>query len=306
LARIRVIHVEASGLAPFVEGLRRLERDILYPIGDGADHFRIDHGPEYAPFFSGLGEAHFAIALDGDEVVGNAVGVIKRARLQEREIVSGYACDYKVDKEHRGRGVGRALLMLGLREMLRNAHYRSWRFGFGAAMRGEKGDVLRSGRGFHPLKLMKPFARLHVYFVAPSALAELPEQGGPGPVDLDRGLDLSPEVQERSPTGIASSAGKKDLRLVSTGEPWPLEHLVHGPARWRPSFSAHLRSCGRALVDRGARGPVCFSLDTRLAEHVSWLERHGLEPGASCAIIAWRLPPRIPRPAWIHLATVEI
>ena len=304
---LRIVLVDAAGVAPYAEGLRRLEHDIVYPIADGGDHFRIDHGPAYAPFFAELGEAYFAIALEGDEVVGNAVGILRRARLGERSIVTGYGCDYKVAPRLRGSGLGPKMLRFGLGQLVApaNTHFRTWRFAYGAAMRGARGDVLRSGRGLHPLQLVGPYARLLLWFVAPARLAELSEAGCPPPPAAP-GLDLSPDAGARSALGIVSTAGKKDLRLVSTGEAWPLQHLVRGPGAWGPSLAAYLRSAGEALLTGGAPGEACFALDERLVDHVGWLRARGLEPGAVCTVVAWRAWPRIPRPPWVHLATSEI
>ena len=63
-------HVEAHALAPFVEDLRALERDVSYPIDDGRDRFVLSHGDAYHPFFSSMGEAHFVVALEKGRVVG--------------------------------------------------------------------------------------------------------------------------------------------------------------------------------------------------------------------------------------------
>lgn len=307
---VRVVIVDAGGLGPYVAGLRALEREILYPIDDGRDHFRIDHGPAYTPFFTALGEPYFAVVLAGEEVAGSACGILRQARLGERTLVTGYACDYKLAVRHRGVGLGRAMLTRGLLELLtpRNTHYRAWRFGYGAAMRGAKGDVLRSGRGLHPLRLLAPWAELAVYFVSPEKLAQLPTGAPPPPTEL--GLNLSPTAEERGgPLGLISTAGRKDLRLVSTGEPWPLVHLALGPSRWAPDLGLYLSRAGAELLLDAGRAPpptACFAIDRSLEAHVAWLARQGIEPGATCRILAWRLFPTLARPAWVHLATSEI
>ena len=256
-----------------------------------------------------MGQAHFAVALEGEEVVGNGVGIIRYALAGERRVVTGYGCDFKLCARLRGSGLSRRLVTFALKEMLRPSQpqFRSWRFAYGAAMRGEKGDVLRSGRGLHPLRLLSPYARLHLYFVPPSVLAELRVEGCPDSPSASVGLDLSPDAETSGGAiGIVSTAGKKDLRLVSTGEPWPLQHLVLGPRSWTPTLGAYLQRAGAALVQAGAQGPACFALDERLGDHVRWLQSRGIESGATCNIIAWRLWPRLPRFEWVHLATSEI
>ena len=87
--------------------MRALEESIRYPIADGADHFFIDHGPRYHPFFSNLGEAFFLLALDGERCAGAAVGVRRVVDWCGRAVVSFYACDLKVAAPmHRGSGLG--------------------------------------------------------------------------------------------------------------------------------------------------------------------------------------------------------
>lgn len=308
-SNLRIVLTGAAGVTPYVAGLRRLEQQITYPIADGADHFWIDHGPSYTPFFTELGEAWFAIVLDGDEVAGNGVGILRKARALGKELVAGYGCDYKIAPTHRGTGLGRKLGLFGLKAMLepKNAAFRSWRFAYGAAMRGARGDVLQSGKGLHPLKLLGPYARLLLYFVEPTRLAALDPEGAPASPAASSGLDLSPEAGTLgSGPGIVSTAGKKDLRLVSTGEPWPLQHLALGPDAWLPTHAHYLRRCGEALVASGLPGPACFGLDQRLEPQVRWLSERGLTPGATCNIVAWRLFPRIGPLPWVHLATSEI
>lgn len=313
---IRVHHVDAATIARWVPGLAALERDISYPISDGADRFRIDHGPDYHPFFSTLGEAHFLVAAEGDRVVGTIAGILRRATFGERSITTAYACDYKIAPEHRGGGLASRMLLRGLAEILSPlspSSYRSFRYVYGAAMRGAKGDVLRSARGaLNPLRLVAPAARLHLYFVAPAALARLEPAGCPDSVPPG-GLELSPDAAAIAEgPGIVSTAGRKDYVLESTGAPWTLVHLPLGPSAWRPTLGHHLRAGGEALLARGAPGPVCFAIDERLVAHVTWLRGQGLEPGATATIVTWRFPfpgERVPDPReypWIHLASSEI
>ncbi len=301
---VRFVHVTAEGLAPYVAGLRALEGSIPYPIGDGADFFHIDHGPDYHPFFSGLGEAHFLLAVEGDEVVGTVAGVLRRAWTGARELTSLYIGDLKVARRHRGRGLARRMLVHGLGLLVKDRRLRQARLIYGAAMRGERGDVMRSARGVHPARLARPTARLAVYFAEPASLAALPRNGSPTVPD-GPGLDLSPGLSS-APAALISTAGRKDLRLSSTDAPWPLTHLPASPAAWAPNLGAYLGACGAELVSRGAAGPACFALDQRLAEQIAWLDSHGVAPGATCTLYALPLVPLFRTHRWVHLATSEI
>lgn len=295
----RVVLVDAAGLAPYAAGLRALERDITYPLDDGRDRFWIDHGPDYHPFFSHMGEAHFLVALHHDTVVGTVAGVLRTVEHRGTTYEVGYACDLKVAAAHRGRDVARRMLLSGLGHIARTPRFWRWRYAFGAAMRGERGDVMRSARGLHPAKLFRSDARLRLYFLDRGTLGALDPAGCP-PNPVDEGLVLSP----RAPgLGLVSTAGRKDLRRVSTGQPWPLVHLTHGPHAWPSSLAHYLRTAAEAL---GPDDVACFGLDERLASHVGWLAAHGLRSDTVCTLYGWRLPGGPRAAPWVHLATSEI
>ena len=304
MSGVRFVLTDVSSLAPHVPELRRLEQSIRYPISDGADHFFIDHGPEYHPFFSGLGEARFLLALRGERVIGSIAGVTRSVSVGGRELRALYLCDLKVAPEERGRGLSRQLIQVGLGHVLRDRDLRRTRFFYGAAMRGGQGDVMRSAQGAHPFKLSRLSARLKLYFASPEALARLDLAGAPPPPRAP-GAVLGPALRLEEP-GFLSTAGRKDLRLVSSGQPWPLIHLPLGPEAWRPSWGAWLRRCGEAIVSRGLPGSACFALDERLEDHVSWLSSQGINPGAVCTVYSLRLSLNRTDVAWVHMPTSEI
>ena len=274
---MNLVCVGPAELAWFVPSLRRLEASITYPLD--RDAFRIDHGSDYHPFFSEMGEVRFILAVEGTEVLGTLALVLKKGAL--------YLADFKVREDQRGKGLSRKIAAEAFRRAFQG---RRWRFAFMAAMRGVKGDVTRTGGLM--MKLLRPAARLHVYFARPEELARVSEGlRPPGP-----GLSLS----HAPPSLLVSTAGRKDLRLVSSGESWPLVHLACPPEAWGDSLGTYLRRCARVMPP-GTVG--CFALDERLEDHVRWLEAAGIVPGATCTIHAF---PRVPRASWLHLATSEI
>ena len=280
----------------------RSSKAIRYPVGE-TDAFTIDHGTRYAPFFTELGDAHFLVALDGDVVIGSAVGVVKNVQAGTRAVPALYVCDLKVAPAQRGLGLARRLLTRGLGEIVRTASLRRTRLLYGAAMAGARGDVMRSATRWNPLRLGRPMSRCSVYFAPPAALCALAPASCPPP-PATAGLDLSPS--EPVSDILCSTAGRKDLRLVSTGKPWSLVHLPAGPASWNPTWGHHLRRAGEAMVARGAPGPACFAIDDRLTDHVDWLASQGVRAGASFTIYGLSLG-RTARPhGWIHLATSEV
>jgi GNAT superfamily N-acetyltransferase len=319
----RFVLVPARDLAPYVEGLRALERDIEYPIQDGQDSFRIDHGAEYHPFFSALGDAYFLVALDGERVVGSLAGMAREAIMQGEARPATYLADIKVARDRRGRGLPRRMIQWAFLQMLRDPEMRRWRYAYLAAMRGARGDVMRTVRGMHPGRLVSPAATLALYFVAPEALAALSTSNAPPPPPRGTGIDLSPAsprgARDEDPLGIVSTAGRKDLRLRSTGEHWPLFHLSRSPEQWGTSWGAYLASCGRSLCAANApgarkdaqgagesKGVACFGIDARMTDHVAWLSKQKMDPGAICTVYAISLTRRSRGAKWLHLATSEI
>jgi hypothetical protein len=297
--KLRFVHVTAAEIGPFAGSLRELEASIQYPIADGADAFTIDHGPDYHPFFSRLGEAHFLLALRGDEVVGSIAGVLRTVSAGDRTIPSLYLCDLKLAVELRGGGTARRMLRRGLLEIAKHPQGRRVRLLYGAAMIGERGDVMRSARGTNPLRLGQAIARLHLYFVEPARLAALEGAGPACPVG-DK-LDASGPAAD-----MIETRGAKDLRLRSSGAAWPLVHLTCAPWHASPSWGAWLRSCGERLSSRTDGAVACFALDERLAAHHAFLSRAGITPGARCTIHGLALTPALRSTRFAHLATSEI
>lgn len=311
---VRLALVDARGLEPHAAALRRLEAEIDYPIADGADRFVIDHGEEYHRFFSALGDARFLVAIEpSGEACGVFGGVLRHATLKGERVASAYACDLKLARRWRATGLARRMLVRALGEALRRPQLRRWRIAYAAAMRGARGDVFRTVRGAHPGKLAGPLATLRVYFADPERLARL-EGDGPRPPEAALGYDLSPEAA-CSEDGLVTTRGRKDMRLRSTGEPWPLVHVPGGPSTWGRGLGQHLRRAARGIlggrvIDEAGPPPrgacACFALDARLGDHVGWLAAAGVEPGAVCTVYALVLPGAPRRPEWVHLATSEI
>ncbi|MBX7100092.1 MAG: GNAT family N-acetyltransferase [Myxococcaceae bacterium] len=298
---VRLLYLRPDGLGPYLGQLAALERDISYPIADGKDRFVISHGAEYHPFFSGLGEAHFLLALHGDEVIGCVAGARRRVLTPGGAVMGGYVGDLKLRRDWRGKGVPARILSHALALSLRRWRELHWRFAFGAAMRGDRGDVMRAAKGANVMKLSHAHARLDLYFVPPEQLAALDVTRAPA-TPASKGMDLSPDTRD----DVVSTAGRKDFVLQSTGKPWTLVHLPRGPSGWGSSHAAYLRRGGERLVREGAPGPVCFGLDQRLTAERAFLGAQGLTPGAVATVYALSTTTKSWGAAWTHLATSEI
>jgi len=297
---VRYLHLLASELGPFAASLRALEDSIRYPLD--RDFFTIDHGADYHPFFSGLGEAHFLLALDGDRVVATVCGMLRPVVARGRNHLGLYLGDYKVAPSHRGSGVGVNLLRYGMGQLLRDPRRSTLRCLYGAAMRGDRGDVMRARKGWlHPAWIVRPSARMRLWFADPRALARLNPAACPPPPRTP-GWNLSP--QSPGAPVLVSTAGRKDLRLASTGAPLPLVHLVGGPDTWGASWGHWLREAGEALADTQPEAQACFALDNRLDDHHAWMATQGIAPDATCTVYSLALG--MGPAAWVYLATSDI
>ncbi len=303
---LRYVFTDTRGIEPYIEGLRAIEQAIRYPLGDDGEEFVIDHGERYHPFFTGLGEPYFSIALDGDSVAGTGLGILRQIERCGLRIPAYYIADLKIAPPYRGQGVAQRIIMNGITHVLRDPRLRRFQFAYAAAMRGERGDVMRSARGLHPMRLLHAGTTLALYFVPPARLSRLRVEGAPPP-PRGPGVDFSfGAASADNPLGIVSTAGKKDLRIVRTGDPWPLAHLTLGPSAWRPTWGAMLARAGEALVERGEVAQTCFAIDERLADHIAWLSTQGIRPSTVCTVYAMNLVPSLISPGWVHLATSEI
>ncbi len=300
---LRFHYCEAHELAPFEPGLHALERSITYPLDGANERFFIDHGERYPRFFEALGHARFLVAEADGEPKGLIAGVWKDVRLEGAVHGAIYLGDLKLSRELRGGRVAAQLFAHGLAGVLKRGQLSGVRLFFGAGMSDGRDDVRRSfKRGLHLGRLGRAFARLRLFFARPATLASLEGDAPPPP---EGGAELS----SRGAPLVLSTSGRKDLRLVSTGAPWPLVHLPRGPAEWRGGLAEHLRAAGRELLAAPHGTLACFALDERLTVQLDWLAERGLAPGATATVIGLAEPfahRKLVRSPWVHLATSEI
>ncbi|MBI1382147.1 MAG: hypothetical protein GC161_13810 [Planctomycetaceae bacterium] len=193
--------LDADSAQEFAAGLSALERDVWYPLG--ADRFRIDHGRRYTAFFERLGEVHVHLALEAETVVGVLVAVLRRSPFDGRDLW------YLADLKSRGEGASVTASLWGA--------FRD-RAGAGRGFAVSMDPASGTNRLVHmAVRRLRPrpaaLARLQFHFLdaegAERAVRELePLLGAVSFVDL---------------------SGAKDLRLESTGRPWPLLHAQFGP-----------------------------------------------------------------------------
>ncbi len=300
--KLSFVVVDSAGLAPYAAGLRAIEKSISYPIADGQDSFHIDHGPLYHPFFSSMGKARFLVALEGETVIGSLTAVWRELDAGGKRYTGLYFCDLKLTQAWRGRGLVRRMLWHVFVRWPFRRDFQGWSFVFFAAMRGDRGDVGRSFRGWHLGRILRPIGRLALYFVPLPQLSQLPEEAPVTP--RSTGLNFSPNNVNK----WQSTQGSKDFQLLSTGRAWPLVHLPQ-PPQATDQWGQYLRATSSRLLIDCPDAIACFGVDERFAAHIEWLSQQRLERGASCLLYCFSIPfagPRLSGWAWTHLATSEI
>ncbi|MFO0676790.1 MAG: hypothetical protein U0169_09655 [Polyangiaceae bacterium] len=213
---MRVVRVTESLRAAFTPGLRRLEAEAEYPLGD--DAFRLDHGDDYFAFYDRMGDVAYYAAITGDTIAPTIVGVgcgvlrtVPDGRGGRRPAF--YLADLKVAKSARGQRVPMRLMRHGF---LR--HYLACPRGFAVSMNPARGEN-------RVVRLLQRFGSERFRWVSIDV----------GPVLRIHSLDAEsmrralPIVERhRGPTTFLSLLGKKDLVLRSTGKPLPLYHAQFG------------------------------------------------------------------------------
>jgi len=263
---VRVVRVTDSNRARYMEQIVALETKVRYPLGQ--DFFTIDHGPDYFAFFRRLGEHHAFVAVEGDEVLAVASGILRQ--LPRR---CWYLCDLKVRPDRRGERIP-------LRMLSRVFRPRYLRCPRGYAISMNPGD----GSPNRVVKLVSKFrwarssvgAQLQLYSLDAKAMAE-----------------VAPLVaQHRGALGYLSLRGRKDLLLASTGAPMPLLHVQFGPTAERGEG-----------VSREPRADHAHMFCTPESDplHRDLLAR-GFAPSATASLIQHRMP----ESDWTAILTSDI
>ncbi len=200
---MRVVRVTPENAGRWLPQIVQLEALARYPLGD--DSFRIDHGSDYFAFFTRLGELYYYAAVEGDEVLAVAAGVLRTQPFR-----AWYGCDLKVHPSHRGRHLPlRMLTRVFLQRYVQCARA----YGISMNTPGTPNRMRRLVAHF-------PWRRA---------------DEGPGlllySLDADHMRAAEPALRRhRGELGYLSLRGRKDLVLTSTGAPLPLLHVQFGSA----------------------------------------------------------------------------
>jgi hypothetical protein len=306
MSRFDLRIVDSFELAPYIKDLRALEASMRYPIADGADHFTIDHGTHYHPFFSEMGPAKFLLLLEDGRVQGAMAGVWRDITIAGVPTPALYLADLKLAVHLRGKRHVLDMLWFAIKALFRRGDLGGWQVVYGAAMRGSRGDVMRAMRGaLHPAGLLDFQAQTLIYFADPHALAKLP--ASPHTPPITQLANFSPDRHAL----MHDTHGHKDFQLDSTHKAWPLVHIDRGPDHAHfDNLGATLRHGAERILDTRSKAEVCFSIDINSTNQIKWLASHGIEAGATCTLYAMQVDtrryPRLSHTSHVHIATSTI
>lgn len=254
---MRLVEVTRADRPAFQGRLAAFDAHASYPFGE--DRFRLDHGADYYAFFDRLGEVSAHVFLDGEDIVGMGVAVLRDVpfRRGERARRTWYLCDAKVHPERRGQKL--AYRAAGQRFL---RHYLRAQRAYGITM--NPGDGSDNGVVRHAMR----------YRLAPFHLGGVL---GIYSLDADAMRRLAPLLTaHRGPLEYLSLEGKKDLIMQSSGTRLPLLHVQFGPCAER----------GHAAPMEGHTHMFCALEGDALA---GALAAEGVDPSASATILAHRM-----------------
>lgn len=230
-----------------------IEGDVTYPLG--SDRFTIDHGDDYFAFFRRLGEVHYFVACDGDDVLGVMAAV-------ERTIGwggSSHSCLYLCDLKRRP-GAGATVVLASLARRFEQHIGDRIRDGYGVSMNAADGQnrLVRILTRRDPE--LRCAARLNLFSL-----------------DAEQALRASPVIARHrgeAPRWL-SLAGKKDIVLQSSGTAMALLHAQFGPCGSHEATLPDPVDGAVHMLCAPEGGPLCAEL-----------VEMGARPSASADVIA--------------------
>jgi hypothetical protein len=246
--------------------LQEFENVAEYPYGD--DFFKLDHGDDYFAFFERLGEPLFHVATDETGVVACAAGVLRRLKIEEKEVRAWYLCDLKVAQAY-------ALQKLPAKLFRKNlfSNYLKCARGYAVSMNPAKGKnrVVKLIERFKWIPI-RAAGTLNFYSFNQMQAARFHDK-----LEAARGA-----------VSYLSLEGKKDLIMRSTGARLPLFHIQHG-----------------ALAAKGMEKPSANGTYMICASESSALDvllKETFPVSATASILAHRLQPQ----DWNFILTSDI
>jgi hypothetical protein len=194
----------------FLPRVNQFQTRFTFPLGD--KHYYFDNGDDYFAWFRNMGNLHYFVALDGDEVVAVAAQIIRQlvSSTGEKTDPFWFLCDLKVHPDYRGLGVPEKIFTN------RFPHH------YFRCPRGYAVTIDPMDQGENAIVRMLQNFPLIPFSVATKL----------GVVMLDTELmeEVDPILRRhRGPVSYSSAAGIRDIVPENGGEPLQLLHAQFGP-----------------------------------------------------------------------------
>lgn len=269
-----------EGLCKYVQSLKSIEKNILYPLENGAESFRISHGETYAPFFTNQGyKTRFLIIKDNQKVIGGIVGIWKEITILKQKNKILYVADLKLEKNYRGKGViKRSLFFLFIRwPFIKN--FQGWDLIYFCAMQREKIGVDQTFKGLHLGKLANPIAEFFIYMVDPKLFMNYKFS------ELKHKPKNYINFSQNRKKNVLWNDGIKDIILNKNDQKIQLGHL--NPELFITLNKSKFDEAIEEIRDR--KGSLaCFSIDIKEQEKLNWLKKMGIESKTRCKIFSFK------------------
>ncbi len=254
------IEVKELNEQEYIEFLPRItdfQTRFTFPID--SKHFYFDNGKDYFAWFKNMGDLHYFVALDGEQVVAVAAQVTRQlvSSSGEKTEPFWYLCDLKVHPDYRGLGIPEKIFTNRFPH-----HY--FRCPRGYAITIDPIDKSENAI----VRMLQNFPMIPFSVATKMGIIML---------DTELMEEVDPILRRhRGPISYSSSAGTRDIVPEFGGDPLPILHAQFGP-------------CGQPGYNDPQEGHAhmfCAPLEDALIKD---LEIRGIRPVTTMTVIHHRL-----------------
>jgi len=270
---------DENSVLSYVEDLKSIEKKILYPLENGNESFRIDHGDKYTPFFTNQGyKSRFLIIKESDTVIGGLVGVWKKTTLNKNKLNILYIADLKLKKEYRGNGIiKKSLLYLFIRWPF-NQGLRGWDFIYFCAMQKNNFGVEKAFKGLHLGRLSKLRTEFVIYMIEPEVLKRLPSKF------FKKNKNKRINLSEKRKEAVLWNDNIKEITLTKSNESLSLGHI--NPDILIGGNEKKIKKIIKTIEKR-KNSLACFAIDIKQKDRIDIMEEIGIKKETFCKLFTF-------------------
>ena len=284
----------------YISEFREIEKSIEYPLEDGGNTFRIDHGSAYHPFFSQQGHKSRFIAIkNNNKVVGTLAVVWKTIKITNKNYTAIYFSDLKLDFKFRKKGIIHKLFWHLLKRWPFKKDFKGWDLAYYCAMLRDGKGVEKSFSILNPARLASATAMFNIYMVEPEKIGLLKWEENPAK-NIKKFINLSSERNEL----VFWNDGKKDIISKQNESIMPLGHLH--PQFFINKYSSAHENAINEICNRD-NALACFAIDSRDKQKIEWLISNNISTETKCRIFSFSpFSPSLKNSKSLYISTGEI